>query len=559
MIAGTHIAFAGLCGVIAQGFGIPLDAANMGALVIGSLLPDIDTTSSGLGRFVKPISSLIERRFGHRSITHSILGTVIFGVLAYPLARANMIAWWFLIIGILSHIMLDTLNIIGVPLLYPNRLQFWFVSNRAYRIPYGSPLEATLTTAFALGALACFPLAKEGFTPAFHRFLGTPSGVVSDYLEWRDTHEVFAQVDGFNVETQETIKGKYRVIDALGKEGVIVEDSNGDALAMGLTRNAQVSVYHTHAERGAALQAREYRLELSGRSIADLLGGLPQSRRVYITANLQTTLQVTVPPPAVGHYARVVVFGRTLQIRSARASDLASLETAFIEHGTAVIRIEYLAGEAVSDSVNLAKIKRSRTHVLEIPNLPTVTGLVVKAGDKVLEGQPVARYINDQALEAKRAEVDKARLIINSSSAELVRTRSDYAAILPTLEQQTEDARKVVKREEFLVNAGADPPVKLAEARAKLRDLEAVRLMQLSNFTSKEASLERTINEAKLTVRGAESAQGALLEKQWVRSPMAALVTDVKIKAVTSKGVTLELILLEDASEPAIKASGVKL
>jgi membrane-bound metal-dependent hydrolase YbcI (DUF457 family) len=82
--AATHLAFAGLCGVLAQGFGHALTPDVVAGLSIGALLPDVDTTASGLGKFVKPVSSLIERKFGHRTITHSLLGAAFFQLLALP-------------------------------------------------------------------------------------------------------------------------------------------------------------------------------------------------------------------------------------------------------------------------------------------------------------------------------------------------------------------------------------------------------------------------------------------------------------------------------------------
>ena len=79
MRAATHLAFAGLTGVVASGFGAEPGVAGAAALAAGSLLPDLDTQHSGFGRMVKPLSGRLERRFGHRTITHSLLGLVIVG------------------------------------------------------------------------------------------------------------------------------------------------------------------------------------------------------------------------------------------------------------------------------------------------------------------------------------------------------------------------------------------------------------------------------------------------------------------------------------------------
>jgi hypothetical protein len=60
------------------------------------------------------------------------------------------------------------------------------------------------------------------------------------------------------------------------------------------------------------------------------------------------------------------------------------------------------------------------------------------------------------------------------------------------------------------------------------------------------ASLERRVQEANLTVKGARAAKGVILEKQWLRSPLAGLVSDVRVKSVTGKGVSVEVVILEE-------------
>jgi hypothetical protein len=95
------------------------------------------------------------------------------------------------------------------------------------------------------------------------------------------------------------------------------------------------------------------------------------------------------------------------------------------------------------------------------------------------------------------------------------------------------------------VEAGAEPPVKHALVKSSLRELEAQNLERPSGFTSRRAALERSVQATKLSVNGAKLARTSVLEKQWVRSPMAELVSDVRVKPVTVKGVSLEVVLLE--------------
>ncbi|MEM6611313.1 MAG: metal-dependent hydrolase [Cyanobacteria bacterium P01_C01_bin.72] len=52
----------------------------LGLAIIGSQLPDIDTTTSTIGKIFFPISSWIENRFPHRNVTHSLLATASIAV-----------------------------------------------------------------------------------------------------------------------------------------------------------------------------------------------------------------------------------------------------------------------------------------------------------------------------------------------------------------------------------------------------------------------------------------------------------------------------------------------
>jgi membrane-bound metal-dependent hydrolase YbcI (DUF457 family) len=547
MVAGTHIAFAALCAVIAQGSGQPLEPLGAAALAFGSLLPDVDTTQSGLGKFVKPISRFLERKFGHRTITHSLVGMAIVALCAFPIAQTMPAVFFYLLLGYGSHLLLDTMNIIGVPLLYPSRLQFWFISNRRWRVPYGSPAEWQWALGFALAALVIYPTSQEGFSFAFNRWLGTPSGVVADYLELRDRFEVFADVDGFNVETQQKVVGRYKVVDVLSKEGVIVEDSTGAALATGITRGAQLTTYRMQSVKGEPITAREYDFEMSGRTLSDLLNSLPRSNRVWITANFQTLERTFPAPPRVGRYKRVNSINLELTARSAHIEDFYSLENTFINRGTARIRIEYKPGERVLDALEFQEQARARTHILEIPNLPSMAGLVVKPGDRVTSGQPLARYVNDAALEEVRARVAVAKATVAQSKADLERLNASFVAFKPTLEERLKNAEVEYARMKSLTDQGAEPRIKLAQAQVRLSEAKAERLRELSAHTTRQSQLETAIQKAELTIQTASAQSDSALEKQWVKSPFKALVSEIRVRTVTAKGVNLEITLLEEA------------
>lgn len=115
MMAPAHMAAAGL--IAHAAFGLPPLAT--GIAVIASLIPDIDTPRSTVGRLV-PFVSYPLSLAGHRSITHSLAGGVLLAIpvlIAQEYASMNFL--FPFLIGYLSHLLLDLLTPQGCPLLWP--------------------------------------------------------------------------------------------------------------------------------------------------------------------------------------------------------------------------------------------------------------------------------------------------------------------------------------------------------------------------------------------------------------------------------------------------------
>ena len=87
-----------------------------------ALLPDIDHTSSILGKPFYPLSRYLDLKFGHRTITHSLICYICLIGLVKTIEtitnRGNTITHIF-IWAYASHLILDMLTIKGIPLFYP--------------------------------------------------------------------------------------------------------------------------------------------------------------------------------------------------------------------------------------------------------------------------------------------------------------------------------------------------------------------------------------------------------------------------------------------------------
>jgi inner membrane protein len=124
------------------------------ANLMGGITPDIDQPTAPLWKNL-PVGHVFGEIFdklsgGHRFITHSIIGLVIFGFAAHflllflhPIMRSVDIGfvWWAFMIGMLSHLVMDTLTKEGVPWLLPLPIKFGFPPIKAFRVTTGKSVE----------------------------------------------------------------------------------------------------------------------------------------------------------------------------------------------------------------------------------------------------------------------------------------------------------------------------------------------------------------------------------------------------------------------------------
>lgn len=121
---------------------------------LGGIAPDIDQPTAPFWRNL-PIGGFFGRFLakmmgGHRFITHSLLGVALAGFLVSLLLNAlhpimpNVqleIVWWAFMIGMVSHLIMDSFTKEGVPWLLPLPIKFGFPPLRRFRITTGKWVE----------------------------------------------------------------------------------------------------------------------------------------------------------------------------------------------------------------------------------------------------------------------------------------------------------------------------------------------------------------------------------------------------------------------------------
>jgi inner membrane protein len=114
----THLSVALFIGLlIVKNTALPVSNHFFVAVILlGSLLPDIDSSESFLGSKVKVVSLF----FKHRGPFHSLLAMIFFMIILF-LITPNLYYLLALMIGYLSHLFFDSLTPKGIPLLWPSK------------------------------------------------------------------------------------------------------------------------------------------------------------------------------------------------------------------------------------------------------------------------------------------------------------------------------------------------------------------------------------------------------------------------------------------------------
>lgn len=117
---------------------------------IGGIAPDIDQPTAPFWRNLPVghiVGKIVDKAMGgHRFLSHSLLGLAIFAFLAQALLHILQpilphvdmhLVWWAFVIGVVSHLAMDTLTKEGVPWLLPIPIKIGLPPVKRFRITTG--------------------------------------------------------------------------------------------------------------------------------------------------------------------------------------------------------------------------------------------------------------------------------------------------------------------------------------------------------------------------------------------------------------------------------------
>ncbi len=255
MLAPTHSVFGlflTLTILAVFGVKVSLHWSILGFAIMGAIIPDIDYPKSMIGKLFPFISSNLERKFGHRTFTHSLLGALVFtGIFAMLIVFCNLsflmlhfvfgfkylglrifdfgqwtsdiglVIRWIAAFGLsfLSHLMLDMFNKQGTQLLWPNTGRDVMPKNDKLRLESGSRAEVYVFLGLLGILFLALPISKYGIGSSLHWILATPQSEITEYMNLKNHTTI--EFKGEFQANRERVEGIAEILDVVNNQLII--------------------------------------------------------------------------------------------------------------------------------------------------------------------------------------------------------------------------------------------------------------------------------------------------------------------------------------------------
>jgi len=396
----THITFAEFIYLLLlTTTGVALSTFNALVIAVASILPDIDTAASFPGRAIPFISNKLERRFGHRTLTHSVLFIVALATILLPVRLVNADIFVCILAGYSSHPFLDTMTVHGVKLFYPlSSVKCVFpleVNNpHRYRMQTGSKLDRMLGTFFLLGCIPVFLIANQGYERFIRATQKNIESAVRDYNEFSRDNLVFANATAYNMLTKQPFNGTIELIGALNPSTLIFKGVDGDLHTLGKDFEADYVAENILCERGAPARSFVRSIDLSNQLLSQITTYVDTSTENYLFGDLSTNDKVSLPEN-IRIFSPITGGGGTIKLNYARYHDVCTfnLEYVFITKGILTVK-SILPGKSLqgrsAPGLTLPKLENYSQISLTLDPKESIEFYKAR-GDTVKEKEVIAR------------------------------------------------------------------------------------------------------------------------------------------------------------------------
>jgi inner membrane protein len=251
MMYKTHMALAVAATSLILGTADPI---VLSLSAVSCQLPDVDTTKSYSGRILFPLSSYLEKRFVHRSITHSFLALAVFAIAIFPVTFLGYQYYLGMVSGYFWGFFGDVFTKSGVALFYPSKVRAICPANPRLRLATGSSAEWFVLFILVIFAILSIQInSAGGIVRNFNQALGLPSGAIETVNQEASRYLLKAQIKGRNAITQEPIERAYEIIQPLNQNDLLVKDELGTTYRVGNSQECQIIASQMKIERVAPI------------------------------------------------------------------------------------------------------------------------------------------------------------------------------------------------------------------------------------------------------------------------------------------------------------------
>jgi len=510
-----------------------LNATNAIVIAFAAVLPDIDTAASIIGKICPFVSKPLERRFGHRTLTHSLMMIAIIAVAGIPIFFLKQDIYLCSIIGYASHPLLDTATVSGVKLFYPfSKVKCVFPMEmnhpHSYRLQTGSKTDLMLSVIFLLGCIPTLFIASQGYERFIRSTQQNIEAAVRDYNEYSKDYLVFADVQAYDMFTKRPLTGTFEIIGALNPQTLLFKGQDDRLHTLGKNFQADYVAEKIICQKGNPAYASIRNIDVSNQILLQMFTMIDTTQENYFFGDLLSMDKVAVPEN-IKLFSPVTGSSNTIKLNYATVEDILTynLESVYISKGILTIKTiskRDTASASISASPIYLKMENYAQLSIILDPKETITFVKLK-GDTLKEKEVIAQKNSAQFF------LDQ----VNLNNEKILSIRQQSDALINEYEQKIVNAEESLRidsmnfrQNTLLSSSGFVSSNNLESMKLKLRK-DRLLLSQLVASRSNESSKSR-IEIHKLLLSNSQlqaRAKAAELQSE-VRSTLRGILIDIR-------------------------------
>ena len=523
MTAPTHITFAQFVYLFfLTMLGVGVSGVNALVVAGAAVMPDLDTEASLLGKTVPPVSRWIERRFGHRTLTHSWLFIAALALLLLPMVLLDGEIYFCFLVGYASHPLLDSMTVNGVRLFYPfSSVRCVFPLDvkhpRRYRAQTGSRADHALGIGFLLACIPAFFVAQHGHERLIRSAQKNIISAVREYNELSRSANVLADVRAHNLTSKKELSGTFPVIGALDDRTLLVEDSTGRLTTIGVGHKADYVCMEILCRKGAQVRTEVEEVHMLNRPLGAIVNHVDLESDHRLFGELLTDDRPVVLKSSA-RFSPVTATSGRIRLSFATLEDIrrSGLEDLFITGGVITVQrtipIDSLSiGNAADHAVPLSRSFFRLSIRGERIELFCAEGDTVTANRLLARERKKASVVDEIALVQ-----EKIRALEEESMANLSHREAKLQSVAANLARDSIEAthaRRLIGEGYLPTSALSSAEVKCAQSRFLYQSMRAAMDAAQQRYAVRRQKLMNDLKELRASGRELRSPSDAVIRK----------------------------------------------